>query len=299
MATETLIYQKTHSCPQGLTIPINNHNIISKTQIYKSKQSKVFLLKYAVNPNNDASSVLKIVMKVYRKKKFKPDVLKYLHNEIQYASMFDCPHLTSYYGAWETHDTIYILTEYAEFGDLFDFIFKTQLHTMLPHNELIGCYFYPVCLAVKYMHELDIAHLDIKPENVLLHSDGVKLTDFGFSIKVETDNMKQTFRVSPDYQAPCFESITSSECDEAAGDERGCEGTVISTRSIDPKRLDVWCLGRLLYEMSLGTSKFRYENVPMIKSKTMRKLASQMLDFTLPLTITEVVYTIEEYLATH
>lgn len=54
------------------------------------------------------------------------------------------------------------------------------------------------------MHERNIAHRDIKMENVLLNSDGtmVKLIDFGFAIKVREGKKLNTFCGTPSYMSP-------------------------------------------------------------------------------------------------
>jgi len=45
-------------------------------------------------------------------------------------------------------------------------------------------------MALKYMHKLNIAHRDMKPDNILMCSDdienpSIKLTDFGFAIEYD------------------------------------------------------------------------------------------------------------------
>lgn len=56
-----------------------------------------------------------------------------------------------------------------------------------------------ICVAVKYLHDNNIAHRDLKPENLLYTQNDVvgilKLTDFGFA--------KETFSKDT-LQTPCY-----------------------------------------------------------------------------------------------
>jgi serine/threonine protein kinase len=58
--------------------------------------------------------------------------------------------------------------------------------------------------AIKYMHDRNIAHRDIKMENILLNDDGsvVKLIDFGFSIQLGEGRKVNTFCGTPSYMSP-------------------------------------------------------------------------------------------------
>lgn len=51
-----------------------------------------------------------------------------------------------------------------------------------------------ICIAVKYLHDNNIAHRDLKPENLLYTKKGIdgilKLTDFGFAKFTSSDTLK-------------------------------------------------------------------------------------------------------------
>lgn len=63
-----------------------------------------------------------------------------------------------------------------------------------------------ICLAVKYLHDINIAHRDLKPENLLYTSLApsavLKLTDFGFAKETLTKDTLQTPCYTPYYVAP-------------------------------------------------------------------------------------------------
>ncbi len=50
-----------------------------------------------------------------------------------------------------------------------------------------------VCEPLKFLHSLEIAHRDLKPQNVVLGSDlvSLKLIDFGMSVRTKLDNQKK------------------------------------------------------------------------------------------------------------
>ena len=63
--------------------------------------------------------------------------------------------------------------------------------------------FRSIASALKYMHRINIAHRDIKLENVILDEElNPKLIDFGFSTCIESSKKVKIFCGTPSYMAP-------------------------------------------------------------------------------------------------
>lgn len=88
----------------------------------------------------------------------------------------------------ETEDkTSYLVLEHAVYGDLLEIVLK---YGRMP-EELARTVFQQVIQAISYMHTHNIAHLDIKMENLLLDSDyTVKLADFDLSQPLDATKLE-------------------------------------------------------------------------------------------------------------
>ncbi|EDQ90168.1 uncharacterized protein MONBRDRAFT_16435, partial [Monosiga brevicollis MX1] len=107
-------------------------------------------------------------------------------------------------------------------------------------RDLLGPIYAQLIDAVTYLHTKGIAHLDIKPENMLLNHDGrLKLCDFGLSVLSE-DGPLYSCRGSTGYAAP-----ENLKCHYAAVAKRAVQG-------YDPLKADVWSCGVVLFVLFYG-----------------------------------------------
>ena len=103
----------------------------------------------------------------------------------------------------EKEKIFFEIIEYAQNGELKDYILGTS--TRLP-EKISSKIFSKIVKTLQYIHENNIAHCDIKPENILLDKNfSPKLSDFGFSQTFkgnEGDYMLHQFNGTDIYCAP-------------------------------------------------------------------------------------------------
>lgn len=80
----------------------------------------------------------------------------------------------------EKEEKVSFVMEYAKDGDLLTILSEKSLP-----KETVKNFFRQLCLAVGYLHENGVIHGDIKLENILIHGEKVKLSDFGLARRFE------------------------------------------------------------------------------------------------------------------
>ncbi|MGN6109654.1 MAG: protein kinase domain-containing protein, partial [Kofleriaceae bacterium] len=138
--------------------------------------------------------------------------------------------------AAEAFGSSYIVTEFIDGQTL------KQLITDRPiaFPEIGAMLVLQVCRALAHAHSVGILHRDVKPENIMIRSDGiVKLMDFGISHMVDLERLTVTGQLlgSPAYMAP--EHVEGRQLDF---------------------RTDVFAAGIVLYQLTVGRLPFEGKN---------------------------------------
>ena len=148
--------------------------------------------------------------------------------------------------AFQTPTKLYLVMDYCNGGELF-FHLKQAGRFEEPRARLYAA---EIASALEHLHSRKIVYRDLKPENVLLDSEGhVRITDFGLAKDaMELGDKTHTFCGTPDYLAP--------EIIKGAGHGRG---------------VDWWSLGTMIYEMLGGLPPFYSENFNVMYDRILRK----------------------------
>ncbi|XP_054427263.1 testis-specific serine/threonine-protein kinase 1-like [Pteronotus mesoamericanus] len=184
-----------------------------------------------------------VAVKIIDRKKAPPDFLeKFLPREIEILIMLNHHSIVKTYEIFETSEgKVYIVMELGVQGDLLEFI-KTRGAL---HEDEARKKFHQLSSAIKYCHDMDIVHRDLKCENLLLDKDfNIKLSDFGFSKRCPRDDsgrliLSKTFCGSAAYAAP----------------------EVLQGIPYQPKVYDIWSLGVILYIMVCGSMPYDDSNI--------------------------------------
>lgn len=196
----------------------------------------------------------KMACKIIDKRKAPKDFLtKFLPRELEIYVHLDHPNIIKCHETIELINRTYIFMELAEGGDLLDYIKKRGALA----NNIARRMFNELAQAIKYCHAMQIAHRDLKCENILLDKNyHVKLADFGFGrscVDPETKRriLSHTYCGSAAYAAP----------------------EILQGQSYNPKLYDIWSLGCILYIMLCGSIPFDDSDIKrMIRAQTEGRL---------------------------
>ena len=184
----------------------------------------------------------KVAIKILEKSKItSQDDMERINREITILRNFSHLNVIKINDIFETKDNYYILMEYCEKGELFNYIVEKQRLS----EEEASYFYYQLINGLEYIHEHNVVHRDLKPENLLLEKGNIlKIIDFGLS-NYFTGQLLSTPCGSPCYASP----------------------EMVSGNKYNGFYIDVWSTGIILYAMICGYLPFEDPNNEILFQK--------------------------------
>ncbi|KAI3614678.1 hypothetical protein CBS9595_003949 [Malassezia furfur] len=216
-----------------------------------------------------------VAVKSVTRAKLSPKLLENLEGEISILKSMRHTNIVDLRDCIYTDDYIHMVMEYCPGGDLSQYIRKrgdiapwngdalsnplaAAQRAKFPHPEdgglndaMVRSFLAQLASALRFLRSRDIVHRDIKPQNLLLRVPDdeclesghpreipqIKVADFGFARSLPAASLAKTLCGSPLYMAP----------------------EILRYEKYDAKA-DLWSVGAVLYEMSVGKPPFRATN---------------------------------------
>jgi len=186
---------------------------------------------------------------------------KGIQTEISLLRDLHHPNIISYIDSFTIYPECFLVTEYAPKGNLGSFKYEIQP----AHFEfVISQIFANVLEALSYLHSRNIVHRDVKPENILITSNGsdmisvtAKLCDLGLATTVPAEHDAPLIDISgtPYYFSPEIVSLLLHKPLTTSASELHTSFCGYGTP------VDVWALGVTLYWTFFDKSPFPDINV--------------------------------------
>ena len=186
----------------------------------------------------------RVAIKILDRSKIKDESdLKRINREISILKTLRHPNIAQLYETITSERHFYIVMEYIEGKDLFQYIYSKNYLDEVKASAL----FRQLISTLEYIHTLGIVHRDIKPENILLDKSktSIKLVDFGLSNSYRHGELLRTACGSPCYASP----------------------EMISGKEYNGLYSDLWSCGVVLYCMLTGKLPFDDEDIKQLYRK--------------------------------
>ena len=194
------------------------------------------------NDNPRQKYAMKIVL---TDKIFDPRVLDQLKREIELmVQLRGSRFAIQIYDYFSSNSRLYLILEYCNGGNLEKYVKDIKMMNKYMSVEEIKTIWSNAVKAINYMHQKNMLHRDIKPQNVLLVKDkkglivDAKLCDFGLSR--QTELQCKSILGTPGYIAPEIMQLS--------------KGINVPYTN----KIDIWSLGAMLYFMTYGIDVFQY-----------------------------------------
>jgi len=193
-------------------------------QVRKKDDGKIYAMK-----------ILKKEMVIKRKQ------FEHTLSERRILETIDHPYIVSLRFAFQTEHKLYMVFDFFNGGELYHYLSEGGRFS----EDRARFYAAEIVLGLEYLHARGIVYRDLKPENLILDSEGhIRITDFGLSKEdVEGDSITSICG-TPEYLAP-----------------------EILRKLPYGASVDWWSLGTVLFEMIAGLPPFFDKNRQLMYKK--------------------------------
>jgi len=150
-------------------------------------------------------------------------------------------------------EALFLLLEYCDGGDLFNFLTRRSLRQRIGEEGLLQIA-QDIAEGLAFIHEEEIVHCDLKPENIFLKRDEAgalraKIGDFGLALVDGTQTAHTPILGTPLWMSP--EKSLAALRPHLFPDQRTLKRSVLSKAS------DIWALGAIYFTLFSGGAFLR------------------------------------------
>ena len=214
------------------------------------------------------SNILYATKKISKELFKEKQIYECLQNEISIMKRLNHRNIISLKDLIETNNHYYIIMEYCNGDTLSSCLEKyKKLYHKGFSEETVQHIMRQIANALKYIHDLKIVHRDLKPDNIFVKFENendknnlnllkaqIKVSDFSLAAYKKDNQLLDLIVGSPLYMDPLILKFFSQK-------------SLVKEKLGYDEKVDIWSLGVLCYEVTLGNHPFESENMEDLHSK--------------------------------
>jgi serine/threonine protein kinase len=197
-----------------------------------------------------------------------PERLRRFEQEARAVAALNHPNILAIYDIGQHGETQFIVSELLEGETL-----REALRRGIPSHRKAVDYAIQIAHGLAAAHEKDIAHRDLKPDNIFITRDGrVKILDFGLAKAVQP-----AVRGSQASLATMTSAAPATDAGTVVGTAGYMSPEQVRGAAVDC-RTDIFSFGAVLYEMLTGSRAFQRETTAETMTAILKEDPPELLE---------------------